>query len=142
MMFINKEQIKKIVTKSWSGKLIFLFLNEPFNYPISPFSYCSFFHDFNKQEKYVSAVLGCRLCLTHVMGNWYQTAIKIGYCESTIVCRVPIFVVFVGSPNHEIWFPTKWRFPLMCILNTSKPPIQESKKLCSYHNPWKLVSTK
>ena len=31
---------------------------------------------------------------------------NINYCESTIVRGVPIFVVFVGIPKHEILFPT------------------------------------
>ena len=63
------------------------------------------------------------------------------YCESTIVRGVPIFVVFMGRLNHEIWFPTKRRFPLMCILNTSKPWIQESTNMRFFPNPQKLVST-
>ena len=30
-----------------------------------------------------------------------------GYCESTIVYGVPIFVVFVGESDHEIFILTK-----------------------------------
>ena len=33
------------------------------------------------------------------------------YFESTNVYGEPIFVDFVGRPNHEIWFPKKRRFP-------------------------------
>ena len=32
--------------------------------------------------------------------------------ESTIVCEVPIFVVFMGRSNHEVWFPTNKRHPI------------------------------
>ena len=59
----------------------------------------------------------------------------------TVVCGVLIFVFFVGRPNHEIWFSVKRRIPLIYILKTLKPQIQESINLCFFPDPRKLVST-
>ena len=39
------------------------------------------------------------------------------------------FFVFVGRPNHEIWFPTKRWIPLMCILKNLKTTTSEIHKL-------------
>ena len=61
---------------------------------------------------------------------------------STIVCGVPIFVVFMGRPIHETWFQSKRRFPLICILKISKPQIQEFMNLCFFPNPWIKVLSK
>ena len=53
------------------------------------------------------------------------------YCESTIVRGVPIFVIFVGRPNHESWFPTKEIFIDVYTenLNTTYSKIQEHVSL-------------
>ena len=44
----------------------------------------------------------------------------------TIVCGVPICVVFMDEPDHEIWFPTKRRLPLICLLKNSKLRIEKT----------------
>ena len=54
------------------------------------------------------------------------TDLQLNYYGSTIVRGEPVFKVFMGRSNNEIWFPTNSRFPLMCILKNSKPKIQES----------------
>ena len=49
------------------------------------------------------------------------------YCESTIVRGVPIFRVFMGRPNHDIWFPTKKENPIFVYTENPKTHIQEFK---------------
>ena len=55
-----------------------------------------------------------------------------------ITVKVQLFVGYQFS-----WFSWvgKRRFPLICVLNTSKPWIQKSINKCLFSNPRKLVST-
>ena len=57
------------------------------------------------------------------------------YCESTTVRRVPIFMFFVGCSDHEIWSLTKWRFPLMHILQTQNHEFK-IHYICHYPENW------
>ena len=75
-----------------------------------------------------------KVILKYPLLKWHYT-VKIPF-----FMRYQFFVVFVGRQNNEIWFPTKSRTPLVCLLKTSKPQIQESMNLCFIPKPCKLVS--
>ena len=46
------------------------------------------------------------LC-TLLMPHYICGSLFLKYCESTIICGVPIFVVFVGKPNMKFGFQWK-----------------------------------